>query len=185
MKDHTVEDERSASNTISGEAIEDDVTERDSEQDEIFCRVCDPVDEDIEADDEEESEVQRPLKDPGMSTRREVPEHDLTHMPLRPWCPRCVKGKSKETPSLMLSGPVAENMMPRICLEYCFLTENELGRDESTEGDEVVENPVENPDKIDGESQTVLVIQESECSSIWLCGGSERSIRGMGASSDL
>ena len=44
-----------------------------------------------------------------------------------------------------------------------FLTENELGRDETTEGDEVVENP----DKIEGDSQTVLVMQESECHSVW------------------
>ena len=35
VKDHKVEDERSASNAISGEAIENDVTERDSEQEEI------------------------------------------------------------------------------------------------------------------------------------------------------
>ena len=50
-----MEDESSASDAISGEVIEDDVTERDSEQEEMFCRVCDPVDEDIEADAEEEA----------------------------------------------------------------------------------------------------------------------------------
>ena len=44
-----------------------------------------------------------------------------------------------------------------------FLTENELGRDETTEGDGVVENP----DRVEEESQTVLVMQESETRSIW------------------
>ena len=67
-----MQDERSASNAISGEAIEDDVTEPDGEQEKLFCRVCDPVDEDIKADAEEESEVQQPLRDQGMPTRREV-----------------------------------------------------------------------------------------------------------------
>ena len=61
VKDHKVEDEESISNAMSGEAINARVTERDSEQEEIYCRVCDPVDEDIEADAEEESEIQRPL----------------------------------------------------------------------------------------------------------------------------
>ena len=76
--------------------------------------------------------MQRPLRDPGM-------------------CPHCLKGKGKDTPSLKLSGSFVENVLPRICLDYCFPTENELGRDETTEGDEVVEKP----DKIEGKSQTV------------------------------
>ena len=58
VKDHKVEDEKSGSNAISGEAINARVIERDSEQEEIYCRVCDPVDEDIEADAEKESEIQ-------------------------------------------------------------------------------------------------------------------------------
>ena len=43
------------------------------------------------------------------------------------------------------------------------MTENELGRDETTEDDGVVDNP----DKIEDETQTVLVMQESEFRSIW------------------
>ena len=40
---------------------------QDGAQEELFCRVCDPVDEDIEEGaEEEEAEVQRPLRDPGM-----------------------------------------------------------------------------------------------------------------------
>ena len=136
VKDHKVEDERSASNAISGEAIDNDVTEQDSEQEEICCRVCDPVDEDIEAEAEEEWEIQWPLRDPGMPTRREVLEHNLTHLPPRPWCPHCLKGKGKDSPSLWLKGAFAENLVPRIRLDYCFLTENETGRDETRQGDD-------------------------------------------------
>ena len=69
---------------ISGNTDGDIATDQDSEQEELFCRVCDPVDEDIEGEAEEEAEAQRPLRDPGMPTRREVLEHNLTHMPPRP-----------------------------------------------------------------------------------------------------
>ena len=114
VKGHKVEDEKSASNAISGGAIESDVTERDSEQEEICCRVCDPVDEDIEAEAEEGSEIQRPLRDPGMPTRREVLEHNLTHLSPRRWCPHCLNGKGKDSQSLWLKGAFAKNVVPRI-----------------------------------------------------------------------
>ena len=154
--------DESAKHAISGDVNGDIGTDQDGEQEELFCRVCDPVDEDIEEGAEEEAEVQRPLRDPGMPTRREVLEHNLTHMPPRPWCPHCVKGKGKDTPSLTLKGAFAESLVPRVRLDYCFLTENELGRDETTEGDGVVDNP----DRIEDEFQTVLVMQESETRSI-------------------
>ena len=163
MKDHEAESEASVSHAISGNAPEDAVTDQDGEQEELFCRVCDPVEENIEDEAGEESEVQRPLCDPGMPTRMAILEHDFTHMPSRPWCPHCVKGKGKDTPSLGLSGSFAEKIVPRIRLDYSLLTENEPGRDETTQGDEAVENQ----NKIEGESQTVLVMQESECRSVW------------------
>ena len=49
------------------------------------------------------------------------------------------KGKGRDTPSLTLQGLFAESLVPRIRLEYCFLTENEIGRNEATEGDGVVD----------------------------------------------
>ena len=163
MEDHETECDEGVEHAISGDVNNDIGTDQDGEQEELFCRVCDPVDEDIGDEAEEESEVQRPLRDPGMPTRREVLEHNLTHLPPRPWCPHCVKGKGKDTPSLTLKGSLAESLVPRISLDYCFLAENELGRDETTEGDAVIDNP----DKVEGDSQTVLVMQESECRSVW------------------
>ena len=62
-----------------------------------------------------------------------------------------------------LKATFAENLVPRIRLNYCFLTENETGRDESREGDE----DEEESDKTDGDTQTLLVMQESECRSVW------------------
>ena len=62
-----------------------------------------------------------------------------------------------------MKGSFAESLLPWIRLDYCFFTENELGRDETAEGDAVVESL----DKIECDSQTVLVMQESECLSVW------------------
>ena len=130
---------------------------------EFFCRVCDPVDEDLDEEAEEEAEAQRPLRDPGMPSRKEYIEHCLTHIPPRPWCPHCVKGKGKDTPSLKLVGQFAESLVPRIRLDYGFLTETADGEVEAhraEDADEVIE-------KLEENSQTFLVMQESECKSVW------------------
>ena len=157
MEGHEAACDESARHAISGNINGDIGTDQDGEQEELFCRVCALVDEDMEDGAEEEAEVQRTLRDPGMSTRREVLEHNLTHMPPRPWYPHCVKGEGKDTPSLTLKGSFAESLVPRIRLDYYFLTEIELGRDETTEGDDVVDNP----DRVEDESHKVLVRQES------------------------
>ena len=80
--------------------------------------------------------------------------------------PSLCKGKGQgfsERESLRLKGDVAENLVPRIRLDYCFLTETESGRDETREGDEDQEEQI----GTDGDTQTVLVMQESECRSVW------------------
>ena len=124
--------------------------------------------------------MQRPPRDPGMPTGREVLEHNLTHMPTRPWCPHCVKGNGKDTPSLRLKGAFAQSLVPRVRLDYCFLAEDELGRDETTEGDGVVDNS----DRIKDESQTVLVMQESETRSIWSYAVKRKGASGEWAAND-
>ena len=96
-------------------------------QEELFCRMCDPIDEEIDEEAEQEAEVQRPFRDPGMPSRNEILEHNLTHIPPRPWCPHCVRGKGKDSPSLRLTGQYAESLVPRIRLDYCFLTESAEG----------------------------------------------------------
>ena len=79
----------------SDEKFEDaDMGSREREtQEESTCRECDPMDEEIDDEAEEEAEPQRPLRDPGMPSPREVIEHNLSHIPPRPWCPHCVRGK--------------------------------------------------------------------------------------------
>ena len=57
MEDHETECDGGVEHAISGDVNNDIGTDQDSEQEELFCRVCDPVDEDIGDEAEEESEV--------------------------------------------------------------------------------------------------------------------------------
>ena len=102
----------------------------------LFCRVCDPIDEDLGEEAEEEAEIQRPLRDPGMPTKREIAEHNLSHLPPRPWCPHCVRGKGRDSPSLRVSGRFAEDLVPRIRLDYCFLTEGDCDVEPESKDDD-------------------------------------------------
>ena len=65
-----------------------------------------------------------------------------------------MRGKSKDSRSLKVKGEYAENLVPRVRLDYCFLNETfgDEGDDDATTGER---------------SQTVLVMQESECRSVW------------------
>ena len=112
--DHEVEDEEKAIVPVSKEP--------EKEVEEEVGGECDH--DDIDGEAEEEAEAQRPLRDPGTPTQQEYAEHCLTHIPPRPWCPHCLRGKGKDTPSLRLKGNFAENLVPRVRLDYAFLTEN-------------------------------------------------------------
>ena len=82
------------------------------------------ADDSVEHDVEEEAERPRGLRDPGMPSVTEIAEHDLTHIPARPWCKHCINGKGKDKHSLKLVGAYANNLVPQVRLDYCFLTEN-------------------------------------------------------------
>ena len=162
VEDHKAGAEQCEGDT--GKVTDVEATEGQWAEEEISCRMCDPVDEDIGDEAEEEAEMQRPLRDPGMPTRREILEHNLTHIPPRPWCPHCVKGKGKDSPSLRLKGVYAESLVPRVRMDYCFLTENIV----ETDGEGQVEDDDQEVTGTEsGNKQTVLVMQESECRSVW------------------
>ena len=116
------------------------------------------ADAEDEVDAEVESQQPRGFTDPGTPTAAQVAEHNLTHIPARPWCAHCVRGKGKDKHSLRLCGAYAESNVPRVRFDYCFLTENvtqteaDVGQDESTRA---------------SSSMTVLVMQESQCRSVW------------------
>ena len=92
----------------------------------------DSGDDEQEHEAEEESDRPRGIRDPGQPSAAERAEHDLSHIPARPWCRHCIRGKAKDKPSLKIRGAYSENLIPRVRLDYCFLTENE--RDDVEQG---------------------------------------------------
>ena len=93
---------------------------------------CHPVEADVDVDHEEADpdveaeEEHRPaqgLRDPGQPTPAERAEHNLTHIPYRPWCKHCVRGKAKGRPSRRLRATDAESICPRIRFDYCMISD--------------------------------------------------------------
>ena len=76
-----------------------------------------------DAEVEEEAERPRALRDPRQPSRAEREEHDLSHIPFRPWCDACVRGRAKDKLSLRLCGVYSENLVPRVRMDYAKLTE--------------------------------------------------------------
>ena len=68
-----------------------------------------------------ESSARRPkgLPAPGEPPLTERKEHELTHSPIRSWCPTCVRAKSKQNHSRTL-----KTKQPVIQLDYAFLGDN-------------------------------------------------------------
>ena len=67
---------------------------------------------DVDKEAEEEAERQRPLRDPGQPTQEMVDEHNISHIPFRPWCAACIKGKAKDDPSRKIKGVWAKSLVP-------------------------------------------------------------------------
>ena len=114
-------------------------------------------DETQEDDEEEESRRPRSARDPGQPSRLEQEEREMTHIPFRPWCEACVRGKSKRKPSRRLTGEYAHDQCCRVRMDYAYLTEEleaesgEHGEAESTKA---------------GATLTMLVVQESQRRSV-------------------
>ena len=127
--------------------------------DELFCGPCEEgADENIDAEVEVEAEEQQVATDPGQPTKAEKEAHEVTHFPFRPWCRACVLGRAKDAPSRKVKGLFAETVLPRVRMDYAFLTEDV----KKTEGEEG-----EGETQKSGESVTIAVMQESLCKSIW------------------
>lgn len=124
---------------------------------EFFCFPCEDP-EGIDAGVEIEAEVQRAASDPGQPTKAQREEHDLTHFPFRPWCRACVMGRAKDAPSNKVKGLFAETVLPRVRMDYCFLTED---------GDKSGDKAEDGEAMASGTTMTVAVMQESLCKSVW------------------
>ena len=114
-----------------------------------------------EADQEDqgenvEAQAPRSAKAPHMPSQREIDDHNLVHCPYRAWCEACVRGQAKDDCHVTIKGPDAESSVTRVCMDYCFLTEQVKARD-SEHVEEVKANV----------SMTILVMVETMCRSIW------------------
>ena len=164
---HATEVEEVVKGVVSEEEISDgtDGAIGDAEEgqgkgdgkDDFQCTPCEDqegIDEGVEV----EAEVQRAARDPGQPTRAQREEHNLTHFPFRSWCRACVLGRAKDAPSNKVKGLFAESILPRVRMDYCFLTED-VDRSTGEHGETEVAQA--------GTSITVAVMQESLCKSVW------------------
>ena len=54
-----------------------------------------PLNTDMTGDGDEEAQAAKPLTQPIQPTQAMIDEHNVSHLPYRPWCPACVRGKGK------------------------------------------------------------------------------------------
>ena len=91
---------------------QDDLQEAGEPEDANSGLVAPDVDEAADdAESEVEAEKQRALRYPGAPSQDERDAHDLTHIPFRPWCNACVRGRAKDKASLRLCGAYAQKIM--------------------------------------------------------------------------
>ena len=105
-----------------------------------------------EADfDEDEGRAAVAMPDPGQPSAEEKRLHDLTHIPYRGWCAKCVQGRGRDT----YHGRIKEqSRVPRISMDFMFLTERgiTIDRQEVDKADECI---------------TILVLKDDMHKSIW------------------
>ena len=70
----------------------------------------------------------------------------------------CVRGRAKDAPSRKVKALFAESILPRVRMDYCFLTED-VDKSSGDHGEAEVQRA--------GASITVAVMQESLCKSVW------------------
>ena len=67
-----------------------------------------------------EAPAVRGCPDPGQPTKDERMQHDLTHLPFRPWCRHCVEGRAPDEPH-RAQPPQVESEVPKISVDYGFV----------------------------------------------------------------
>ena len=72
---------------------------------------------------EEEVRKPKPAARPYTPTKEEIREHEVTHLPFRPWCRHCVFGKGVRSPHLKSDDK--EKIGTTISMDYCFMADDE------------------------------------------------------------
>ena len=74
-----------------------------------------------------ERERARPLPQPRLSSRQEVQEHELTHIPYRSWCVQCVRGAGRSDAHRRRARQGEEEREQHITtwsIDYAFMIDN-------------------------------------------------------------
>ena len=64
----------------------------------------------------------RGLRDPGQPTKAEREQHELFHVPFRPWCKHCVEGRAVDDPHRRQEeDSEGETRLPKVSVDYGFM----------------------------------------------------------------
>ena len=114
-------------------------------------------DEDAEAEEESgEAKASRRITQPRLPSSEERRIHELTHCPYRSWCEHCIRGQGSEYRHSTVTGANAEEGVPRVIMDYCFLTEGVKKKSDDHTEEETAST-----------SMTALVMKETLCGSVW------------------
>ena len=77
----------------------------------------------VDNGEHEEAVTPQVMRDPGQLTAREREEHEITHLPPRPWCKWCCFGRGQhDHHRAVIRQDVPEEIaIPSISLDYCFM----------------------------------------------------------------
>ena len=75
----------------------------------------------VEDNAEGEEPTVRPLRDPGAPTAQERQQHELTHLPFRPWCADCVAGAAADHPHRR-GAPAPDIGVVKVSVDYGFIS---------------------------------------------------------------
>ncbi|MDA8582760.1 hypothetical protein N9L68_00975 [bacterium] len=115
------DDEEDGDDDNRGYAEEGDRTPRDEraevEAEEMLCGDC------VDAGEDEEGAKPRTCRKPKLPSKKEIEEHEATHLPFRSWCRFCVRGRGRNTPHRGHEGVEEDDFVPRIALDYHFISQ--------------------------------------------------------------
>ena len=100
----------------------------------LECEVGEVDNEDFEEIECEESVSEEALppevlRDPGAPTKRELEEHNITHLPFRSWCQHCVAGKAQDRPHKMNKSAQMDKQLPEVVFDYGFCSSGQRSQD--------------------------------------------------------
>ena len=65
------------------------------------------------------------LKEPAIPTPAEVSEHELTHLPAKPWCEHCIRGRGRDEVHRSTKNDHIDQVVPLIEMDYFFVTDTQ------------------------------------------------------------